>query len=31
VLAKIGIPTLRERCPHFASWLARLEALGTPA
>lgn len=31
VLAKIGIPTIRARCPHFAGWLARLEALGAPA
>ena len=31
VLAKIGIAAIRARCPHFAGWLARLEALGTPA
>lgn len=31
VLAKIGIPAIRARCPHFAGWLARLEALGAPA
>ena len=31
VLGKIGIPAIRDRCPHFAGWLARLEALGTPA
>ena len=31
VLAKIGIPTIRASCPHFAGWLTRLEALGAPA
>jgi len=31
VLAKIGIAAIRARCPHFAGWLARLEALGAPA
>jgi Domain of unknown function (DUF4276) len=24
---KIGLPTLRERCPHFGQWLTRLEQL----
>lgn len=28
LLEKIGIPTIRNACPHFASWLSRLEALG---
>jgi hypothetical protein len=32
VTSKIGLPTLRQRCPHFAAWLQRLEELGsTPA
>ena len=31
VLAKIGIPAIRARCPHFDGWLARLEALGARA
>lgn len=26
--AAIGLPALRARCPHFDSWVARLEALG---
>jgi hypothetical protein len=25
---KIGIPAIRDTCPHFAAWLAQLEALG---
>lgn len=25
--AAIGLPVLREKCPHFAQWLARLEKL----
>jgi hypothetical protein len=28
LLEKIGIPTIRNACPHFASWLSRLETLG---
>lgn len=24
----IGLGTIRRKCPHFASWLARLEKLG---
>ena len=28
LMAKIGIPAIRASCPHFATWLARLEALG---
>jgi hypothetical protein len=24
----IGLPTIRERCPHFARWLGQLESLG---
>jgi hypothetical protein len=31
LLAKIGIPAIRERCPHFAGWLTRLEALAESA
>jgi hypothetical protein len=33
LLAKIGVPAIRDACSHFASWLERLEALGaqTPA
>ena len=25
--AAIGLPVLRQKCPHFAAWLTRLEAL----
>ena len=28
VLCLTGIEVLRNRCPHFAEWLGRLEALG---
>jgi hypothetical protein len=28
VAGKIGLPTLRQKCPHFAEWVDRLEALG---
>jgi hypothetical protein len=28
VVEKIGLKVLRQRCRHFADWLARLEALG---
>lgn len=28
IARQIGISTMRERCPHFAEWLAKLEALG---
>lgn len=28
IVSRIGLPRLRERCPHFAAWLSRLEALG---
>lgn len=31
LLAKIGIPVVRARCPHFAAWLDQLEALGRAA
>ena len=31
LLGKIGIPTLRNACPHFATWSRRLEALGSEA
>lgn len=27
VAAEIGLPLMRERCPHFAQWLQRLESL----
>jgi hypothetical protein len=27
VASKIGLPTLRQKCPHFDSWLTRLETL----
>jgi len=26
----IGLPTLRQRCPHFGAWLSRLEQLDDP-
>jgi hypothetical protein len=25
--AAIGLPALREKCPHFNDWLSRLESL----
>lgn len=28
LLEKIGIPAIRNACPHFAQWLSRLETLG---
>lgn len=28
LMKKIGIPSIRAACPHFASWLSRLEVLG---
>ena len=28
LLGKIGIDAIRGACPHFATWLTRLEALG---
>jgi len=28
VTSRIGLDVLREKCSHFASWLARLEAIG---
>jgi hypothetical protein len=28
VTERIGLPLLRERCPHFGEWLARLEEIG---
>jgi hypothetical protein len=31
LIEKIGIPAIRQACPHFADWLERLEALGNPA
>lgn len=31
LMGKIGIPAIRAACPHFATWLDRLEALGRPA
>lgn len=27
IARQVGIATMRERCPHFAEWLALLEAL----
>lgn len=27
ITARIGIPTLREKCNHFASWIEKLEAI----
>ena len=29
--AAIGLQTLRNKCPHFGSWLTRLENLGNPS
>ena len=29
LIEKIGIPTIRNACPHFATWLSRLESLGS--
>lgn len=31
VMGRIGIPTLRDKCPHFNDWLTRLESLGPGA
>lgn len=31
VAERIGLVTLRQRCPHFNDWVARLEALGDPS
>lgn len=31
LLHKIGLPAIRAACPHFAAWLAQLEALGQEA
>lgn len=31
VAQRIGLGVLRGRCTHFATWLAKLEALGSPA
>jgi hypothetical protein len=28
IASKIGLDTLRDRCPHFAGWISRLESLG---
>ena len=25
VLSRVGLPTLRERCPHFAAWVSEME------
>jgi hypothetical protein len=30
VLERIGLTTLRQRCPHFGAWLTCLESLATP-
>ena len=29
VVGKIGLPALREKCPHFAAWIKQLEELDT--
>lgn len=31
LMGKIGIPAMREACPHFSGWLDRLEKLGEMA
>lgn len=31
LLGKIGVPAIRSACPHFAGWLARLEAIAGAA
>jgi len=31
VLQRIGIETLRQRCPHFGAWLCCLESLASPS
>jgi hypothetical protein len=31
LIQKIGIPAIINACPHFASWLSRLEAIGQAA
>jgi Domain of unknown function (DUF4276) len=31
ILGKIGVPAIQAACPHFAGWLARLEALAGAA
>ncbi len=31
IAAKIGLPTIRARCPHFADWLTHLEGLTAKA
>ncbi|MCW8174450.1 DUF4276 family protein [Verminephrobacter aporrectodeae] len=31
LLGKIGLATVREKCPHFNGWLTRLETLGKEA
>ena len=31
LIHKIGIPTIRSACPHFAGWVEQLEALGLGA
>lgn len=28
VAARIGLPTMRQKCPHFSAWVEKLEALG---
>jgi hypothetical protein len=28
VAGQIGLPKLREQCPHFSEWLGKLESLG---
>ena len=31
ITGRIGLPTLRDKCPHFGKWVDRLEALGSSA
>ncbi len=31
IAAKIGVDAIRDKCPHFDAWLAKLERLGTDA
>lgn len=31
VASRVGLETIRERCPHFAKWLSKLETLGASA
>lgn len=31
IAAKIGLPRIRQACPHFGEWVGKLETLGQPA